>query len=73
MEIGLDTDQMRTFGSKISSARGEEWVAFAHRIDSDDDSPAAALVGNRGNDPNRLLSFLLEMKLKGAILPWVCV
>ena len=48
MGIGLSTDQMRTFGSKISSARGKEWAAFADRIDNDDARPAAALVGNRG-------------------------
>ena len=45
MELGLDTDQMRVFGRQISPARGSEWTRFANRIDRDDSSTAAALMG----------------------------
>jgi hypothetical protein len=47
MEIGLDTSQMRTFGTKISATRATDWAEFAHRIDTDDASPGAALTGTR--------------------------
>lgn len=48
MAIGFATDQLRTFADQVSPHRAEEWRAFAHRIDSDDASDAAALTGNRG-------------------------
>ena len=45
MELGFSTSEMRRFGTALSPSRGAEWAAFAHRIDTDDSSTAAALVG----------------------------
>lgn len=48
LEIGFSADQMRYFADNVSPRRGDEWRSFAHRIEADDASAAAALSGNRG-------------------------
>jgi chondroitin AC lyase len=47
MQYGFDTQALRRFGAAVSPVREAEWSAFAHRIDEDDSSAAAALVGTR--------------------------
>jgi chondroitin AC lyase len=48
LEIGFSADRMRIFADHVSPRRGNEWRSFAHRIDADDASTSAAVIGNRG-------------------------
>ena len=69
LRFRFDTGQMKRFGASLSQTRGAEWQALAHRIDADDASDSAALVGNTWffdsdyvahNRPGCLLQYILE-------------
>ena len=46
MAVGFPPEQLRLFGATISRARKHDWNRLARRLETDDASPAAALVGN---------------------------